>query len=327
MLIFPIFIPHEGCPQTCIYCDQYQITHVVKPNWDILKDQIAQFCRKHQSEYKEIAFYGGSFTCLQEEYQHYLIQQVTHFIDDRTFLRYSTRPDGIDHSILTDSYSKGVRTVELGIQDFNEQVLAASERGYTRQEAIDACLLVKESGMKLSVQLMPGLPGYSKETLTQTIADTLTVRPEFIRIYPTIVIQGTPLERMYRSDQYQPLSLDDAIQDAALMAETFEKGGITVIKIGLTGIDDSHVVAGPFHQAFGELVRAELYMKRIIQTYEPGKVLEISKKDVSLLLGNKKEYLTRMKKIIKQNNLMVIISDILEKGEFRYVSDTNCELW
>jgi histone acetyltransferase (RNA polymerase elongator complex component) len=327
MLIFPIFIPHRGCPQSCIFCDQYQISGVIDPDWNDLQKQLKAYCRLHQDEDKEIAFYGGSFTCLPEQEQNELYDKVQLFIDDKTHLRYSTRPDGITKEILQAGYSRGVRTVELGIQDFNDTVLQKSYRGYDREKALEACRSVKANGLKLSVQVMPGLPGYNSSANERTIEDTISVQPDYVRIYPTIVIKGTPLETLYLKGEYSPLDLSSAIAITCEMVERFEAYGITVIKVGLTGIEKSQVVAGPFHPAFGELVRAEMFIKKIVSVHIPNQVLNISKKDISLLLGNKKEYLTKIKHKYNQSAIKINVSEFLEKGEFRYTNTNEFVLW
>lgn len=286
-----------------------------------------KFCHRHKDIDKEIAYYGGSFTCLPLNSQLDLYDKITPFLDEKTFLRYSTRPDGINDQVLSLSKSKHVRTIELGIQDFDDHVLLATQRGYTREIALQACKQVKANDIRLSIQLMPGLPGYSAERFEQTIRDTIAVVPDYVRIYPTLVIKGTPLEQMYRDGCYQPLTLESAMSDVSSIVEKLESAGITVIKVGLSGIEKSQVVAGPFHPAFGELVRAEIYTGRIIQAYETDKVLEISVKDRSLLLGNQKEYLTRIKHKLKQTTLKVKVTDTLHKGEFRLISDIDFESW
>jgi histone acetyltransferase (RNA polymerase elongator complex component) len=327
MLIFPVFIPHRGCPQACIYCDQYQISGVHEPDWNLLKPQIQNFCSLHQLEDKEIAFYGGSFTCLPKRIQIELFDYITPFLNDTTHIRISTRPDGISESILEYSISRGVKTVELGVQDFDDDVLVLTQRGYNRKLALAACKLVKDLGMKLSIQLMPGLPGYSKTSLSHTIEDTITIMPDYVRIYPTIVIAGTPLEKLYRNGEYTPLSLEEALEDTVRMVQSFESNGIKVIKIGLTGIEEEQVIAGPFHSSFGELVKAEIYIGKILQNYEPGQVLNICKSDTSLLLGHQKEYLTRIKYQLNQSAIKVNVSESLMKGEFQYTEAEEFELW
>ncbi len=327
MLIFPLFIPHRGCPQTCIYCDQYQISGVVNPDWDFLLLQLKRFCHLHFQEEKEIALYGGSFTCLPLLQQAELYDKILPFLDDNTHLRYSTRPDGISPAILRESFFRGVRTIELGVQDFNDHVLEMTHRGYHREQALSACKMVKSFGLKLSVQLMPGLPGYDSSVLSSMIEDTISVHPDYVRIYPTIVIAGTPLEVMYHNGEYTPLTLNNALNDTSLMIDRFEAVGIKVIKIGLTGVQESNVIAGPFHHSFGELVRSESYIKKILSRFEPQLVLSISKMDMSLLLGHKKEYLTRIKHHFNLSSIKIKLSESLKKGEFQCLETDEFLIW
>jgi histone acetyltransferase (RNA polymerase elongator complex component) len=327
MLIFPLFIPHIGCPQTCIYCDQYQISGIKRLDWNSIFPSIRNFCHLHPQEEKEIAFYGGSFTCLPQQAQKELYDRVAPFLDKKTYLRYSTRPDGISTDILQESFKRGVRTIELGIQDFSDHVLVKSQRGYDRKHALWACKLVKASGLKLSVQIMPGLPGYNSLSLAQTIEDTISVQPDYVRIYPTIVIAGTALETMYHNGEYTPLDFETALRDVCLMVDRFEMSGIKVIKIGLTGMEPTRITAGPYHPSFGEIVRAERYIQRIVLKHDPNLILTISKKDISLLLGHKKEYLTRIKHEFNKSTIKIKISDTVNKGEFLYSNAEEFVLW
>jgi histone acetyltransferase (RNA polymerase elongator complex component) len=206
-------------------------------------------------------------------------------------------------------------------------VLQLTRRGYDREQALEACRLVKTSGLKLSVQLMPGLPGYDSTSLADMIADTIAVQPDYVRIYPTIVIEGTPLADMYHREEYTPMSFESAIRDVCFMVNKFELAGIKVIKIGLTGIERSHAIAGPYHPSFGEIIKAEQYVQKILNKFESNMVLTISKMDVSLLLGHKKEYLTRIKHHYKQSTLKIKVSEFLKKGEFLYSESKDYVLW
>ncbi|OQY37792.1 MAG: hypothetical protein B6226_04655, partial [Candidatus Cloacimonetes bacterium 4572_65] len=185
MFVYPIFLPLEGCPFRCIYCDQYAITGEDNYTLDSHIEDIARFCSYHKGEDKEIAFFGGTFTSLPIKWQEEQFKKLLPFLDETTFIRYSTRPDCITQADIDLGKRYNLRTIELGIQDFSDEVLKKSCRGYGQEIAVDGCNLVKRNGINLGIQLMPGLPGYSVESAKETVKTTLDIAPKYVRIYPT----------------------------------------------------------------------------------------------------------------------------------------------
>jgi len=254
-LIYPIFISHVGCPFQCIYCNQRHITNQKEIDWDTVLPQVKNFVQKHD-DYKEIAFFGGSFTCLSEDEMTGYFHKVKDIIDDKTYFRISTRPDAINGDILSFLKSQRVNTVELGIQSFSDVELEACKRGYSSTTAANACGYVKLYDMNLCVQLLMGLPKAETETYAQSAHMLKMINPDFIRLYPLLVLKDTPLEEMYKNGEYTPLSVDEAVDICAMFYMVCELRGIKVIKMGLHGdIDRDVVVAGPYHERFGELVK------------------------------------------------------------------------
>ena len=267
-IIFPIFISHAGCPFQCIFCDQNHITNQsvgamssspvkseVAIEWDIIIPQVQKFVDK-TNEYKEIAFFGGTFTCLSEK------EMLAHFlkfkgvIDDNTYFRISTRPDAINSDILNFLKSQKVNTIELGIQSFSDKELSASKRGYDAVKAISACEQIKQYDFNLCVQLLIGLPQANNDTFNQSINSLKTLKPDYARLYPLIVLKDTILEQMYRKGDYKPLSIEEATEICATFYQMCDNYGINVIKMGLHGnISKDKIVAGPYHERFGELVK------------------------------------------------------------------------
>jgi len=267
--IVPIFIPNKGCHHRCIFCDQRRIAGEYKIGAKDIKKIIETAMdskRFKKEDGMEVAFYGGTFTNLPVPYMKELLSVLQEYICKGIIkkIRVSTRPDSVDKDVLEMMKKHGVETVELGAQSLDDNVLKLSERGHSMEDIIKAFFLIKKMGLKAGIQLMPGLPGDSKEVFKNTIKKVLCLRPDMVRLYPTIVIKGTRLEELYRKGEYKPLSLDEAIDictDAVIM---LEKDGIPVIRIGLMSSESllKNIVAGPWHPSFGFLVRSKVFIKK-----------------------------------------------------------------
>ncbi|HPR17719.1 MAG TPA: radical SAM protein [Candidatus Cloacimonadota bacterium] len=327
MKILPIFIPHQGCPFHCIYCNQKTITKTDGSAFDRLAGAIRDFCRQNKNEFREVAFFGGTFTNLPLTLQQKYCDLVEPFSDECS-IRLSTRPDAVSSEQLAFCRSHHVQTIELGIQSFHDRVLQLSQRHYTSADAVAACRRVKESGFVLGIQLMPGLPGFSAETWQQTMANTLNLQPSYVRIYPTIVLKRTALESLFAAGKYTPLSLDDSIRFTAMAVQKFEAACIKIIKLGLhSDIASEEIVAGPYHQSFGELVRSEILMQKIIPAFRPQQTLHLCKKDVSLFKGFGEKMLRELKTQLKIARLPVCPDENVEKGNFLFTETTPCDYW
>ena len=326
MRILPIFIPHLGCPFDCIYCNQKLITKTDLPDLKNIKQQIADFCQS-SIENKEIAFYGGTFTALSRNEQQKYFDLIAPFLVKISGIRISTRPDFISEEELTFCRQNGVSTIELGIQSFSDIVLKTSGRGYTSHQAIKSCQLIKSHSFQLGIQLMPGLPGFSSDSLRTSIATTIDLKPDFVRIYPTIILSGTTLHKMYERGKYIPLSLDEAIDISVEMKEIFEHHNIRIIKIGLhSDIDKNSIIAGPYHESFGELIRAEILLRKITDNFSP-KTLNISPTDISLFKGFNNRMLSKLKKNVKTDNIAIHINPDLTKGIFLFTDSQPDNYW
>lgn len=326
MKILPVFIPHQGCPFACIFCNQKTITKTSKNDLEKIKNQIAEFCRFNQNLPKEVAFFGGTFTNLPLQIQKKYFNLVEPFFAECS-IRFSTRPDAIDQEILTFCKQNNVTTIELGIQSFADSVLIKSQRGYDPQTAINACKLIKNMGFKLCIQLMPGLPESSAKTWQESITRTVKLKPHYVRIYPTIVLKNTELARMYKNNEYKPLTLESAIEQTATAVTAFEEKDIKIIKIGLhSDIEPDQILAGPYHESFGELVKAEILMQRISKNFTP-KTLIISAKDISLFKGFKRSMLNKLKEKHNLEKLPVIVSHELATGKFLFTEKSPQNYW
>lgn len=292
-----IFIPHLGCPFNCIFCDQYKITgsdSAVTPLsvYSTLENALKNTACPAETQ---IAFFGGSFTAIDQSLMTEYLKVANNFIGDGKFdsIRISTRPDCIDDNILQILKDYNVKTIELGIQSLDDNVLKLSKRGHTAKTSIDSCKAIIKNGFELGMQMMCGLPGDSEQSDIETARKIIEIGCKQVRIYPVVVIRGTELHRMYERGEYTPLTTDSAVKTCAKLFKLFKANGVTVLKIGLHAASDS--VAGPFHPSFGELVRSEVFyndVKSRISHHTPV-LIKASSNFISVAKGNKKRNLQR----------------------------------
>ncbi len=215
----------------------------------------------------QVAFFGGSFTALSIEDQRAYLEAVGPFIrsGDIESIRLSTRPDAITPDILALLKQYGVTTIELGVQSMDDDVLMLSGRGHAAADTVSAVALLREHHFIVGLQLMPGLPGDSAEKFSSTIGRVIALKPDFIRIYPALVIKDTPLAELYRTGRYSPLSLEDAVELCRNALERFEQAGIKVIRVGLQPTEalehPGTILAGPWHPAFRQLVESARFLE------------------------------------------------------------------
>jgi histone acetyltransferase (RNA polymerase elongator complex component) len=274
-LVIPIFISHQGCPQRCIFCDQHTITgHYSGSEEEPVTSAVVQNIiehwlsrpRKESNAGVQVAFYGGSFTGIAMARQRELLSAVKPYIKNGRVdsVRVSTRPDYIDDTTIRILKEYSVSIVELGIQSLDQEVLAASKRGHSVQQAVDAIRLLREQGFTVGAQIMCGLPCDNTMKLMKTAKHIAGLAPDFVRIYPVLVIKGSGLETMYRNITYKPLTLAKAVALCCSLKSLFDQHGIKVVRMGLQPSTElAHkVVAGPYHAAFGELVMARALFKK-----------------------------------------------------------------
>jgi histone acetyltransferase (RNA polymerase elongator complex component) len=173
-------------------------------------------------------------------------------------LRLSTRPDYIDREIIAFVKEYGATTIELGVQSMVDEVLKLSGRGHTASQTTEACRLLKGSGIKTGVQFMPGLPGDTRESVIKTVHEVIRLAPEFVRVYPSLVLKDTPLHRMYLAGDYRPWTLDEMVEVCVEVKRLLDDAGVPIIRMGLQTTDElmESIVAGPFHPSFRQLVEA-----------------------------------------------------------------------
>lgn len=308
--VVPLFIPFKGCPFRCIYCRQEAITGIEDaPPFEeierILSESISSKRFKEATD-REIAFFGGTFTGLGINDMELFLKIANKFIEEGYFnsIRISTRPDYIDYEILDFLKSNNVRTIEIGVQSFDDKVLKATRRGYTKEVVIKTAKAIKERGLRLGIQLMLGLPRETRESFYHGIKDTIALKPDFVRLYPTVVLKGTKLELLYESGEYIPLDFDQAIELASTAISEFEEQGITVIRVGLHNSAElkTQIIAGPYHPSFGDIARSVANLKSAMKYKEDNlqaqERLLIHYKKAHIVYGHKGEAIRIFSKIL-----------------------------
>ncbi|WP_346354513.1 elongator complex protein 3 [Azotosporobacter soli] len=304
--IIPLFIPHQGCPHTCSFCNQRTLTGITCPmsvaEGERIIDEQLSWKRKTVEQAVEIAFYGGSFTGLPGEQQEKFLALAARYVTTGKVqgVRLSTRPDYLNDAVIERLRRYGVNTVEIGVQSLDATVLQLAQRGHAAEAAQEARLRLRASSIRCGFQLLLGLPGEDWKSWLKTVQETCRIRPDFIRIYPTIVLAGTELEKLYSKGEYRPLLLHEAVERAAYAKAIFQREGIPVIRIGLQDSSElrqvGRIVAGPFHAAFGEMVESHLFQQVLSdlcgqheRQFGLIRCLELGHhaKDVSQIRGNK----------------------------------------
>lgn len=260
-----IFIPHVGCPHMCSFCDQRTISGAQHlPDGD----EVRAICEKALAEVSspedtEIAFFGGSFTAIPRDYMQELLNAAKEFVGAGKFrgIRCSTRPDCIDFEVLGILARSGVTAIELGAQSMSDRVLEMNERGHTAADVENAAAMIKQWGFELGLQMMIGLYGSTREDELMTMQKISELRPDTVRIYPTVILRGTRLAELLGNGEYVPFSFDEAVDIAASGLVMFEGSGIRVIKCGLHASEfvERDMVGGFYHPAFRELCEGMIY--------------------------------------------------------------------
>lgn len=263
----PVFIPHEGCPNNCVFCNQHTITQTdggsardIRPEIDACLETV----NTDECEC-EIAFFGGSFTGIPREDMVRLLETAHEYIKNGKVksLRLSTRPDYISPEILDILEKYGVRHIELGIQSMDDKVLAASGRGHTAITTENACRMIIERGFSLTGQMMVGLPGATSESEIATAEKICNMGADSARIYPTVVFFGTELCEMSKRGEYTPLTNREAVERCASVYKVFAEKGVTLLRIGLQsgeGLRDGNIYGGANHSAIGEMAVSKYYL-------------------------------------------------------------------
>ena len=310
-----IFVPHLGCPQQCSFCEQRAITGRVQapPPRAADVEEAARAASASLGERRretEIAFFGGSFTAIQQEYMLELLEAGAQAVARYGFrgIRCSTRPDAVGREVLDILKAYPVTAVELGAQSMDNGVLAANRRGHTAQDTARAAERLHEAGIELGLQMMTGLYKDTPEKTLRTAEALIGLEPKTVRIYPTLVLPGTELARLYEAGEL-----------CARLLERFQKAGAAVIRMGLhPGPElEQRRLAGPYHPAFRQLVESRLFLYRLKKALGgPGRYrVEVNPREFSTALGQKRENLKRLAGAGYQ--VALAQAEAVPAGEFR----------
>ncbi len=270
-----LFVPHAGCPNQCSFCNQRMISGTQN---QITPEEVEEACRiavetkRADAAHSEIAFFGGSFTAIKRDYMVSLLAAAKPFLDKGYFkgIRISTRPDCIDEEILDILKAYGVTAIELGAQSMDEEVLCLNRRGHTAKDVEAACALIKAYGFSLGLQMMTGLLGSSDAKDIETAEKICALKPDTVRIYPTIVLEGTYLAECLKNGSYKAETLETAVPLCAKLLCLFKAHNIRVIRLGLHsgGNVEEGYLGGAYHPAFRELCEGEVYKEIMLRNLE-----------------------------------------------------------
>ena len=302
-----LFVPNNGCPHECSFCNQRSITgKQTQPSADDVRKaaEIALRTLGPDAKDAEIAFFGGSFTAIQRDYMVSLLEAASPYLQGGKFrgIRISTRPDAINPEILSILKQYGVTTIELGAQSMDDSVLLANGRGHTAEQVRQASELIHSGGFTLGLQMMTGLRGDTDEGARRTAEKLADLTPSCVRIYPTSVLHGTELGEAYLRGEYRPQTLESAVSLCAGLLDFFEQNGIDVIRLGLHATPDLErdMLAGPWHPAFRELCESRRFLGKIVETLRESQVpkgivtIAVNPTCVSQATGQKKRNLREL---------------------------------
>lgn len=324
----PVFVPHLGCPNTCVFCNQKVISGKTAFSLEKVEEELkTAFSTIDPARTEaEIAFFGGSFTGIDLGLMQALLELAENYVRQgkAAGIRLSTRPDYINGKVLDILASYTVKTVELGIQSVSDSVLAACKRGHTFAQTKTAVELLRAHGISWVGQMMIGLPASSAEAELQTAEYISQNGASAARIYPLVVFKETELYQMALKKMYLPLPEEEVLDRAACALNAFNAAGIPVIRIGLQAseslADSEQVFCGANHPALGEKVMSRLYLKNmraelIKSGKKPGEtaVFEVAKGSVSKALGQHgenreklcKEFSIKSVKIVENPNMFL----------------------
>ena len=333
--VIPIFVPHLGCPNQCTFCNQKKISgQLKKVTAKDVEETIEYYLKnfKDKNKYVEVAFFGGSFTAIDEKEQEELLNVAYKYIKNKKVnsIRISTRPDCINKEILRRLKKYGVQTIELGVQSSNDYILKQCKRGHTFEDGKKASKLIRWYRFTLGHQMMVGLPESTKLDEINTAKALIKLKPKIVRIYPVLVIKDTPLEEEYKNKEYVPLTVEQAVETCKEIVDLFNKEKIEVIRIGLQNTEEitdpsdknSQVVAGPYHPAFRQLVEGRLWYDAIVAEIKKinVKVMQVkiiaNQENINNIIGHKKENISKLKEFYDVD-VRVETSEEIKPGKFK----------
>ena len=295
-MIVPIFLPHLGCLERCIYCNQGHITGsqgidvdgIVKKSLCSAKDKV------------EIGLYGGNIFNVEPAELKRLFECFNSHMEKVSNFRISTKPVPLRNETIEILKVNKVTVIELGIPVFNDAILEKLNRKHTVEDFYKAYCLLKEEGFRVALQVMVGLPDETMNDIRMTAEQIIRLSPHYIRIYPLIVLKDTPLYSMYESGLFVPIPFEEALKRAVYIYLNALKHGIKAAKMGLTDneIIKERVVAGHYHPAFGYLVKSEAFYLAVkakigAASLKGDVTVRLNNRDIPHLSGNRRSNIKR----------------------------------
>jgi histone acetyltransferase (RNA polymerase elongator complex component) len=325
-LILPIFLSAIGCRDCCLFCNQNASNEGLPSPASVrhfIETSLVQIPDNKKNREKQVAFYGGSFTAIHRDDQARYLKEVQPFIASGPVdsIRISTRPDALDEKTLSLLKEYGVRTVEVGVQSMVDEVLFLAHRGHRAEDTVSATLRLKQWGFEVGHQLMIGLPGDTCDRFLQTLGRVIELKPDFVRIHPTLVLRGAPLENLWREGRYTPLSIEETIDWLKRGLARLEDSSISVARMGLQPTDEleKNFLAGPYHPALRQLVDAAVFFDMAVSLLQDSQkngqaLFFCHPKEISNLRGQKNENILKLKKHFNLSDIFIHGRQELPRG-------------
>ncbi len=293
-MVIPVFLPHSGCNERCVYCHQGYITDSGGAD---IKARIDGALRDRR-EACEVGLFGGNIFGMEPADLERLFSFFAPYKDVVKGFRLSTKPVPLRDDAIDILKRNGVRMIELGIPTFNDAILAALNRAHTAKDLFRAFDRLLGEGFRLALQFMVGLPGETMVDIEETVENMVRLRPEYIRIYPLVILRNTPLYRLHETGGFTPIAFDEALERAALIYRRALEEGIDVVNVGLTDNElvREMVAGGFYHPAFGSLVQSRIFrdaLGSVLGEIEGPKEVTVvlHRNDIPLLVGYRRENL------------------------------------
>jgi histone acetyltransferase (RNA polymerase elongator complex component) len=320
--IIPIFLPHAGCLHQCAFCNQTSITGASRDilSMEKVERKICEFLayKRGNRQPAQVAFYGGNFLGLEKDAIERLLNLSIKFVKtkDLDTIRFSTRPDTIDPDRLDIIKNYPVSTIEIGAQSMDDCVLTAAKRGHFASDTQNAAALLKQWHYEMGIQMMVGLPGEDEDSSLSTGHRIGELAPDFVRIYPTVVLKNSLLAKWYQKGKYLPWSLERSVTQVKRLYLFFRKKGIRVIRMGLQAAKDldsgAAILAGPYHPAFGHMVHSSIFLDMAVAAMEAEKfsrdtvTLKVHPRSISKMKGLKNINMDILKKRFHIKSIQII---------------------
>ena len=316
-LIIPIFLSNLGCRERCLFCNQKAAAEELPSPSSIrnfIEASLAGIPHDKRNRRKQVAFYGGSFTAIHRDDQVRYLKEVQPFLASGLIdsIRISTRPDALDEETLSLLTEYGVKTIEVGVQSMIDEVLLLANRGHSAKDTVDAVFRLKRGNFEVGLQLMIGLPGDTCDRFLQTIDQVMELKPDFVRIHPTLVLKGAPLEILWRNGEYFPLSSEEAIQWLKKGILRLENSSLSIARIGLQPTRELQrdFLAGPYHPAFRQLVESAIFFDMATSLLQDSQknahaLFLCHPKEISNLRGQKNKNILRLKEEFELSEILI----------------------